>query len=161
LRSQRTLPRAVELYRIGDPRGVHKIFSGEGAARAEGRWHEKGQEVIYASEHFSTALLEKLAHFNGILPGGQHFIKISVPAGTTYEMATKDTLPDWHLADGTAARTFGAAWIKECRSCLLFVPSVVAREERNVLINPAHDDFKTLAPGLETPVHWDKRLFGR
>ena len=60
----RVLGEALRVYRIGDPQGAYPIYSGEGAARIEGRWHEKGQEVIYTSRHYSTALLEKLAHQN-------------------------------------------------------------------------------------------------
>jgi RES domain-containing protein len=43
---------------------------------------------------------------------------------------------------------------------LLFVPSVVARLDRNVLISPAHPDFSKLEASLHEPVFWDRRLFG-
>ena len=85
----------MRAYRIGDPAGRHKIYSGEGAALAEARWHEKGQEIIYCSEHYSTAMLEKLAHFNGILPPNQHFIEITIPNGVSYEVVITDMLPGW------------------------------------------------------------------
>ncbi|HRD74842.1 MAG TPA: RES domain-containing protein [Hyphomicrobiaceae bacterium] len=153
----RKLERALRVFRIGDPAGRYPIWSGEGAARQEGRWHMRGQEVIYTSEHYSTAMLEKLAHFNGVLPAGQHFVAAEVPAGTTYEVVTKDSLPAW--IDANAARAFGAAWLGERRSAILIVPCFVAREERNVLINPAHGEARAIVPGLETPVTWDERLF--
>ena len=63
--------------------GRYPIYNGEGAALTEGRWHQKGQEVIYASEHYSTAMLEKLAHYNGVLPPKQHFIEIQISTGTS------------------------------------------------------------------------------
>ena len=47
------------------------------------------------------------------------------------------------------------------RSATLLVPSVVARVERNVVIHPHHADAGSIAVGLETPVHWDSRLFAR
>ncbi len=158
--THRKLDRAARAFRIGDRNGKFKIWSGEGAALHDGRWHEKGQEVIYAAEHLSLAMLESLVHFNGILPDGQHFIEITLPAGVTYEAITRDTIEGWHQKDSVSARTFGAQWLKEKRSALLFVPSVVVREERNLLINPAHKDFRLIAVGLELPVHWDSRLFG-
>lgn len=154
--SPRTLHEPMRAYRIGDPRGVYPIYSGEGAARQEGRWHVKGQEVIYASSNYSTAMLEKLAHFNGILPDGQHFIEITCPTGTSYEVVTADVLPKW--IDAAEARAFGSRWIADKRSAILIVPSYVARVETNVLINPAHVDAKAIKRGLETPVWWDKRL---
>jgi RES domain-containing protein len=149
----------MRVVRIGDPDGRYPIYSGEGAARVEGRWHAVGQEVIYASEHYATAMLEKLAHYNGLLPPNQHFIEIEIPLGTSYEKVTKDSLPDWSRPDGRAARAFGSAWIEEQRSAILIVPSYVAREETTVLINPRHTDAKALRPGREKPVFWDARLF--
>ena len=146
----------MRAYRIGDPAGRYKIYSGEGAALAEARWHEKGQEIIYASEHYSTAMLEKLAHFNGILPPNQHFITIEIPTATSYEVVTKDSLPDWiHRPN---ARQFGSRWFSESRSAILIVPSYVAREERNILINPNHTDARLIKPGLEQPIWWDSRV---
>jgi RES domain-containing protein len=149
----------MRTFRIGDPEGRFPIYSSKGAALVEGRWHEKGQEVIYTSEHYSLAMLEKLAHYSGVLPPNQHFIAITLPAGTAYQVVTKDSLPDWHKRDGRAARAFGTHWLQAGRSALLIVPSRVAREERNVLINPRHPDAKAISHGLETPIWWDERLF--
>ncbi len=151
---------SMRAYRIGDPAGRFPIYSGESAARTEGRWHEKGQEVIYASEHYSTAMLEKLVHWNGILPPNQHFVEITIPHGVSYEVVTKDSLPGW--INPNVARQLGSRWLAERRSAILLVPSVVAHMQRyNILINPLHPDARRIAPGLETPVVWDARLFHR
>ncbi|MEM9766078.1 MAG: RES domain-containing protein [Pseudomonadota bacterium] len=150
----------MKAFRIGDPEGRFPIWSDGGARRFSGRWHEAGAPVIYTSEHYSTALLEKLVHYEGELPAGQHWIEITLPAGVSYEVVTADTLPGWAEIDGKAARGFGMAWMAEARSCLLFVPSVVARVDRNIIVNTAHPDFGRITPGLETPVWWDERLFG-
>jgi RES domain-containing protein len=40
-------------------------------------------------------------------------------------------------------------------------PSVVARREGNVLINPRHPDFSGIVASAPEPVVWDARLFGR
>ena len=155
----RTLREAMRAYRIGDPAGQCPVWSTEGATRTSGRWHEAGAEVIYASEHYSTAMLEKLVHWNGALPPNQHFIEIAMPPGTSYEVVTADIVPDWADRGGEAARRFGRRWYDESRSTILLVPSVVARMERNVVINRRHPDFQSLSVGLETPVWWDQRLF--
>jgi RES domain-containing protein len=155
----RRLEAAQTAWRIGDPDGEHPIWSAEGARLAEGRWHQSGDAVIHAAEHYSTAMLEKLVHLNGILPANQHFIEIAIPAGTSYEVVTPDSLPGWHSRDARTARAFGHRWLAEARSAILFVPSVVARMERNILVNPAHPDAGAIRPGLETPVWWDRRLF--
>ena len=155
----RTLPEAMRAYRIGDPAGQFPVWSTEGAKRTSGRWHEAGAEVIYTSESYSTAMLEKLVHWNGTLPPNQHFIEITFPKGTSYEVVTSDIVPDWFHPGGEAARRFGRQWYEENRSAILIVPSVVARMERNLVISGRHPNFESLAVGLETPVWWDQRLF--
>lgn len=155
----RRLTETRVVWRIGDPDGRFPIYSAEGARRTEGRWHRKGQEVIYTSEHYGTAMLEKLAHYNGVLPPNQHFIEIEIPSGVSYEVVTKDSLPGWDRPNGTESREFGWNWIQEIRSALVFVPSIVSREENNVLINPKHNDSGRIKCSLVKPVRWDKRLF--
>ena len=155
----RSLPETMRAYRIGDPAGQFPVWSTEGARRVSGRWHEAGAEVIYVSEHYSTAMLEKLVHWNGALPPNQHFIEVTIPKGISYEVATPDIVPDWFRPGAEAARHFGRQWYEEYRSAILIVPSVVARMERNVVINGRHPDFGSLTVGLETPVWWDRRLF--
>ena len=156
--SPRRLAEPLRVFRIGDPAGKFPIYSGDGAALQEGRWHRKGQVVVYTSAAYSTAMLEKLVSFNGILPPNQHFIEIVIASGTSYEVVTKDSLPGW--TNTSKARAFGARWFQEQRSAILVVPSFVARVETNVLIHPHHADAKAIKPGLEKPVWWDARLFG-
>lgn len=157
----RQLSSSMTTWRIGDATGRFPIFSPDGAVLCEGRWHRKGQAVIYTSQNYGTALLEKLAHWNGILPPNQHFITVTIPNGTSYEAVTKDQIPNWSEKVGRKPRAFGASWIEEDRSAVLIVPSVVSREETNVLINPLHADFETITSSLEAPVTWDTRLFDR
>ena len=92
--SPRALPEAIRAYRIGDVDGRFPVWSVEGAMQVAGRWHRLGAEVIYASEHYSTALLEKLVYCNGVLPPNQHFVEVAIPAGVSYEVVTKDSVPD-------------------------------------------------------------------
>ena len=72
--NSRHLRESLRAYRMGDPAGEHPVFSGEGARVYRGRWNERGQAVIYASEHYSTALLEVLAR-TGEMPRNQHWTK--------------------------------------------------------------------------------------
>jgi RES domain-containing protein len=156
------LDRTLTAYRIGDPDGEFPIFDATGSRLFPGRWNEPDTPVIYASEHYSTAMLEKLAHAAiGKLPPNQHFIEITIPRGLTYEVVTKDSLPGWDDRSMTAARKFGATWVKEKRSAILLVPSIAARMEKNVIIAPAHPEFGAIETSLHEPVCWDERLFGR
>jgi RES domain-containing protein len=47
------------------------------------------------------------------------------------------------------------------RTAVLVVPSVVARPDCNVLINPTHPDFRKITQSKPEPVVWDRRLFHR
>ncbi|NJD06928.1 MAG: hypothetical protein FIA97_10590, partial [Methylococcaceae bacterium] len=124
-----------------------------------GRWNTAASPMIYASEHYSTAMLEKLVHGSGCLPPNQHFVEITLPNGVSYEFLSPAHLPGWDEPSAASARKFGEKWQLENRSLLLFVPSLVARIERNVLINPAHPDFPRITTDLAQPVWWDARLF--
>lgn len=124
-----------------------------------GRWNSMAYPMLYTSEHYSTAMLEKLAHGSGQMPPNQHFIKITIPNGATYEVLNTAHLPDWHLQTCAASRPYGDAWQQTKRSLLLIVPSIVAREEHNVLINPQHPQFSQVTDSLAVPVWWDLRLF--
>lgn len=39
------------------------------------------------------------------------------------------------------------------------MPSVVARMDKNILINPEHPEFGRITVSLHQPVWWDERLF--
>ena len=146
-------------YRIGDPAGEYPVWHHGGARLVSGRWHDAGAKVIYASEYYATAMLEKLVHYEGEMPPNQHFIKITIPAGTSYEVANADQIDGWAAPSGNAARKFGHGWYEQNRSAILIVPSVVARMERNIVFNTGHKEFAGITTGLETPVWWDERLF--
>lgn len=78
--------RLLTAYRIGDPDGAHPIYDSEGARLYPGRWNTPLSPVIYTSEHYSTAMLEKLVHASSVLPPNQHYIRITIPNGTRYEI---------------------------------------------------------------------------
>ncbi|WP_134680329.1 RES family NAD+ phosphorylase [Paracoccus ravus] len=145
-------------WRIGDPAGRYPIWSDAGALRHAGRWHRAGDPVIYASEHFSTAMLEKLVHFAGLLPANQHAIEIRIPAGISYEVFADHQAPDWRSPGSVEAAEFGHLWAQERRSAVLLVPSALAPVEFNLLFNTGHPEFSRILPGLEVPIAWDRRL---
>ena len=153
------LDRTIICYRIGDPNGEFPIYDPRGSARYPGRWNAADTPVIYAGEHYSTTMLEKLAHGNGRLPPNQHFVPITIPRLTSYEIVTKDHLPGWDTPEPSVSRSYGESWVKQCHSAVLIVPSFVARLERNIVINPAHPHAAAIEVGLPEPVWWDERLF--
>jgi RES domain-containing protein len=153
--------RVLTCYRIGDPNGAHPIYDVEGARLYPGRWNTHSSPVIYTSEHYSTAMLEKLVHTNLVMPANQHFIAVTIPNGTSYEVFQTAAHPGWDSRNETVCKTFGQAWYDEKRSALLIVPSIPARLDRNFLINPIHPDAKAIAHTLPEPGWWDDRLYAR
>lgn len=158
--SGQILDRTLTAFRIGDPDGLYPIFDAGGARLAPGRWNTAATPLIYASEHYSTAMLEKLANGSGVLPSNQHYVEITINAGISYETFPADHYEGWAASDMAVSRRYGEDWALERRSAILLVPSVVARIETNVLINPDHPEFRRISAGLHQPVWWDARLFG-
>ena len=152
---------AWQAWRIAD--GRFDVFSPVGASLVGGRWNSPGLGAIYASRSYAGAMLECLAHAGiGRVPRTHVAIEIAIAAAVSVEQHGESSLPvGWDHADLHVARAFGDAWIRERRTAVLVVPSVVARRELNVLLNPRHADFKKIVAGSPEPVVWDARLFGR
>jgi RES domain-containing protein len=148
-------------YRIGNPDGEYSIIDASGSRLYPGRWNTAETPVIYASEHYSTAMLEKLVHASGRMPPNQHYVEITFPKGVSCETLDRDSLPGWDEEEPDTARAFGTRWARECRTLLLLVPSLVARIESNVVINPLHAEFEKIRTAPPVPIWWDKRLFQR
>src|SRR5581483_12434387 len=98
------LDRILTCYRIGDPAGAYPIFDAQGSKLYPGRWNTPASPMIYTSEHYSTAMLEKLVHGSGALPPNQHFIEITLPPGVTYEVFSPAAVPDWYLASAASSK---------------------------------------------------------
>ncbi len=145
-------------------KNIYSILDGEGAARYPGRWNRLGQRVIYAAETFSGAMLEILVHANiGRPPKDQHAARILIPARMSMDSIAEDSIAPWEHPDREATREAGSAWYeagrKGRRSAILLVPSIVARRERNFLINQDHPDFRHIRASAPEAVAWDPRLF--
>jgi RES domain-containing protein len=63
------------------------------------------------------------------------------------------------LPPGPASKRFGDAWLTAGSSLGLLVPSVIATEERNLVLNPAHERFKEVRVLSKSRVMMDKRLY--
>lgn len=154
-----TTDRILTSFRIGDPNSAWQIYDSQGARLYPGRWNTPASPIIYTSEYYSTAMLEKLVHANSIIPPNQHYICITIPNGTSYEIFDTTKHSGWDGKSETVCKRFGLAWVKEARSAILIVPSIPARLDRNILINPAHPDAVGITHDLPVPIWWDKRLF--
>jgi RES domain-containing protein len=151
----------MKIYRIADAR--HPIWDGTGAMLIGGRWNSGGKPLIYGSLSFACAMLEVLVHARiGKVPRNHAFVSAEVPPEVSIERLSPDKLPHgWGTEEGAIARHFGDQWIDHKRSAILLVPSVVAREEWNAIINPLHPDAQRMVVADPMPVAWDERLFAK
>ncbi len=114
---------------------------GEGGLRASGRWHTRGRRVIYCAGTPAAALLEILVHLEievEDLPRRYHLLKLDVPDTLAVERITLEELPKNWIERPDVTRALGDAWLAAGRTPLLNVPSALAPETSNVLINPMH-----------------------
>src|SRR3546814_15995956 len=106
-------------FRIGDPDGLYPIYDDEGSRLYPGRWNTAASPMVYTSEHYSTAMLEKLVHANAILPPNQHFIRITIPNGTSFERFPGAAHPGWDARTEdvrSEERRVGQEGVSTCRS---------------------------------------------
>ncbi len=149
------------IWRCGDGTGAFPLFSGVGAGLYPGRWNLASSPLIYTSENFSTALLEKLVILGGELPPAMHGVEIIVPDGVSIEHFNPAEIPGW-VNRQHETKLWGDAWFRDRRSLLARVPSVCAALiDHNILVNPSHPDFRRLQDKTPFPIPWDRRLFGR
>ena len=149
----------MKAYRIGS--GRFPIFDGTGAAASDvARWNSRGRYIIYAAEHYATALLEKGAQFGSVrLPRTLRFIRITIPETATVEEVRVQDLAGWDADDRRASQRFGNEWYDGRRSLILLVPSLAApRLERNVLINQRHPQFRRLRSTDPKPISCHPKL---
>jgi len=149
----------VDAYRISSP--AHPLLDGKGAAGTDdARWNSKGRYIIYAAEHYATALLEKAAQLNSVkIPRTLVYVRINVPPDATVEEVRLGDVPGWDSDDKTASQGFGDHWYDEQRSLILLVPSLAAPGlERNVLINRWHPQFGRLTSSDAEPIRCHPKL---
>ncbi|MBK5298794.1 MAG: RES domain-containing protein [Vicinamibacteria bacterium] len=143
----------VRAYRIGSRH--YQLFDGAGAAASDtARWNSRGRRVIYAAEHYATAVLEKLAQLNSVrLPASLAYIEISVPPDLAIERVDPAAIKRWDADDKAASQAFGDRWYDERRTAVLLVPSLAAPGlEWNAAINQRHPDFARLSASALRPV---------
>lgn len=146
-------------WRIVKEKHAATAFDGEGAWRFGGRWNSHGRRVVYTSATLSLAALENLVHLNP--PVTFKYVAIPVEFDEALvEAISHAGLPvDWTEEPPPPSTTgIGDLWVKEARSAVLELPSVIIQAETNYLLNPAHPDFKKITIGKPVPFSFDSRL---
>jgi len=142
--------KAVSVWRVAadTPYYTADALTGEGARLTGGRWNRKGTPLVYAAGSISLAVLETLAHLElGGLPLNRYLVRLDIPlkvwnSRTVFEPEKNigwDALPA-----GLVSLDAGDDWLRQARTALMQVPSVIVPEEFNILINPEHKDSQAL-----------------
>jgi RES domain-containing protein len=135
-------------------------LSCEGARRYGGRWNSKGIAVLYCALSESLAMLELRVHSPHPYPRTRWRFTLEVPDDALTTVTVEQLPPGWDaLPAGPASKRFGDYWVQQCASLGLLVPSVVASEEKNLLLNPSHPGFRKIRVISKQRVMLDKRRY--
>jgi RES domain-containing protein len=135
-------------------------LSCEGARRHGGRWNSKGVAVLYCALSESLALLELRVHSPHPYPRTRWRFAIEVPDDALTSVPVEKLPRGWDkLPAGPESKRFGDSWVAACSSVGLQVPSVVASEEKNLMLNPSHPQFQGIRVVSKQRVMLDKRLY--
>ncbi len=149
----------MRVYRLVSTRFPDGL-SPEGARRNGGRWNSKGVPILYCATSESLAMLELRVHAPHPYPQVRLRFVIEVPDDAVYEVPISALPRGWNkLPAAPASKRFGDEWAAAGSSLGLLVPSVIASEERNLLLNPAHARFKEVRVLRKSRVRMDTRLY--
>lgn len=146
------------VYRLAHPKYAQDI-SGYGSLLVPGRWNFKGYRILYTAENSSLALLEYLAHTEGLsrrLP--YHLITIKIPNENHQTLDLTDLPPKWK-DNLVKTRELGTKWLNSDHSLVLKVPSVINEDNNNYLLNPEHPEFENVRIVSTKEISFDKRLW--
>jgi RES domain-containing protein len=152
------------VYRVLRKAYAQSPFDGEGAYRYGGRWSSPGTRLSYASEHQSLAMLEYFVHLDKDDPPHDIVLAIAeIHDGLAQATIAVANLPsNWREPDAPPKlAAFGDEFAQNGNHCLLWVPSVLAPNEKNCLINPAHPDYRKITVLALEPLQYDSRMFGK
>lgn len=146
-------------WRIVPENRADDAFGGEGARLFGGRWNSPGVSLVYGSQHKSLAALEQLVHFNPLTPNQFKAFQFQFPDSLIESVSTRELPKDWRQEPPPpSTQQFGDTWVRESRSAVLAIPSIIIPDELNYLLNPAHSDFKKITIGRQTDFSFDARL---
>lgn len=149
-------------WRLVKARHRATAFSGEGARIVGGRWNLPGTAVVYASDSLALAALETFVHL-GAAATDIRFVafRILIPDAVAIETPDARSLPRRWRSEPPLAVTmeFGSRWVSAGHTACLRLPSVIIPREANLVLNPAHADFRRITIEPAEPFTFDPRLW--
>jgi RES domain-containing protein len=151
----------MRFWRICRRRYAAEAATGEGARLYGGRWNSRGVRVVYASTSLALAAVETFVNLEpNLQPKDLVSIEGEIPAELEIGRLGPKGLPvNWHERRGESLRRFGDGWVRGAQTAALLVPSAAIPGEWNLLLNPAHIDFKKIKFGAAARFEFDTRMF--
>ncbi len=140
----------------------YATLDGIGGLYASGRWHSKGNPVVYCTLNPAAALLETLVHLeidSEDRPDRFQVIKIEGPETLSQTRIEADALPAKWADNIAITQAIGDRWLSEQRSLLLLVPSVLVPETWNIVVNSRHAEANLLKITTRYEHAFDSRFF--
>jgi len=148
------------VYRITKKEYI--ALDGRGGLYGPGRWHKKGNFVIYTSEHASLAAWEKIVHVAGFenLPRDLFLVKIEIPDRIEIlSVPQKILVAEWDsFPFAKETIEFGTSFLRNKEYLALKVPTVIIPDEYNIILNPLHPEILQCKIISEIPFKFDKRV---
>ena len=151
----------MRVWRICRKPYVDTALDGSGGVYTSGRWHSKGNPIVYTASSAALAALEVLVHVDPLTaPADLRLLAIELPDDLSIEVIEPITLPEgWHSVPAPAAlQTLGSSWLTSGRTAALNVPSAVITVERNFLLNPRHPEVQRVRILSDEAFSFDTRL---
>jgi RES domain-containing protein len=141
----------LRVYRLARADLHASLWSGDGGLHVDGRWHTAGRRIVYTAQSVSLAQLEVLVHISDRrqMPP-RIYGDAEIPEGMHVEIIDAARLPnDWRgfAPYHPETQRLGVEWFRRQSSAVLRVPSAISPAEWNVLLNPAHAEFRRIRRG--------------
>jgi RES domain-containing protein len=152
----------IRAWRIAKARHQGEAFSGAGGLLSTGRWHAKGDRVVYAASSLALAALEVFVHLNRVHTKIRWVVfEVGIPDTTPVVAVRPGTLPrTWRREPPLAATMrIGTQWLRDARTAVMRTPSAIIPTECNYLLNPSHSDFRRLRISTAAPFSFDSRMW--
>ncbi len=152
----------MEAYRLSRAKYAGTL-SGKGAALYGARWNSVGVEMIYTAANRSLAMAEVAVHLTlATLPADYLMMTLFIPDDVALQKLNVADLPaNWNAFPHPAStQAVGDAFVAAGKHCVLQIPSVVTQGDFNLLLNPAHPDFKRIGIAATEKFPFDNRIFG-
>lgn len=151
----------MEVFRISKCDFIHDL-QGTGAARYGGRWNSKGTYVLYTAASASLSLLESLVHITTAVKMDYCIVCLKIPEHSIRTI-DRSELPNGWFGNPPLdeLKKIGDQFIRDANFLALRIPSAVMPEDYNVLLNPAHPDFKLVSVKYKRKVPIDERFLNQ